>query len=500
MKVLVAAGAWLLLAGLPVTAWGQASYTLQVNTRVVLTDVTVTDSQGNPIPGLTANDFVVLDNGKPQKLSSFEPHQQQLAALKPVLAQGQFNNEYVLHPPPQLNVLLFDTTTINIVDQMVLFQQMKQFVAKLPPGDPVAVFSRSGTMTLQLAAFTDDHTTLMRAISKAIPRLQSPGAWMLNDFETLQQVANYLLQIPGRKNLLWFTSGSNMLLGADPMGISMDPALRRAVYDLLESERIAIYPIDARGLVVYPGQGMIAQQSLMRQDAEATGGIAFVNTNGLALAAQHIVSTDGTYYTLSYTPNDLKHNNKWHRVQIKLVDKRYHLAYRRGYFDDGVSGPNGVLAASTVRKILRNGGDTADVIDNKELPVTFSIKVIPVSLAAPPSPTDSPLKNGERRYVIEYDVSSREVFPAKMEGDAGTDVLGTAVLLYNRNGELISRKMSKWTLGIDERRARNLPDPKLNFSQTINLPKGQNTLSIGLWDMTSKRMGMVNANVEVGSE
>jgi VWFA-related protein len=461
--------------------------------------VTVIDSQGNPVTGLTASDFQVLDNGKPQKLSSFQPHEQRQAAVRPPLDHEQFNNAYVLHPPPQINVLLFDTTTINIVDQMYLFQQMKQLVANLPAGEPVAIFTRYGPMTLQLAAFTDDHETLTRAINKAIPRLQSPGAWMLNDIETLQQLANHLAQIPGRKNVLWFTSGPNLILGSDPMGISMDPGLRRALYDLLESERIAIYPIDARGLVVYPEQGMRQQQMQMRQDAEATGGLALMNTNGLALAAQHILSTDGTYYTLSYTPNNLKNNNKWHRVQIKVDGKDYQLSYRRGYFDDGTRGPNQVLAAAAPRKMLKAGGNAVDVVGNKEQPIAFSVKVAPVSVAAQPSPTDTPLKKGERRYVLEYDVSSREVFPANVQGDLGTDELGTAVLVYDHNGELLSRKMLKWSLGVDERRAREASNPKLKFAQTINLPKGQNYLYVGLWDMTSKRMGTVNANVDVGS-
>ena len=80
MRVLAAMGVWLLIGTTPVLAWGQtagspgssnqAPYTLQVNSRVVLTDVTVTDKQGNPITDLTENDFRLLDNGKPQKITA----------------------------------------------------------------------------------------------------------------------------------------------------------------------------------------------------------------------------------------------------------------------------------------------------------------------------------------------------------------------------------------------------------------------------------------------
>jgi VWFA-related protein len=510
MRVLVATGVWLLIGTTPVLAWGQtanspgssnqAPFTLQVNSRVVLTDVTVTDNQGNPITGLTESDFRLLDNGKPQKLASFEEHRQQVLQLTEAsTTPGHFSNDYLRHPPAQVNVLLFDTTTIGIEDQMYLFQQMKQFVNDLPPGEPVAVFTRAGSITVELASFTDDHATLLAAIRKAIPRLQQPGAWMASDLDTLQQIAVYMYQIPGRKNLLWFTSGSNMLLGPDPASVLIDPGARRAIYDLLESERIAIYPIDARGLtVVFGSAAMVTatQQMQMRQDAAATGGVAYVNTNGLAQAAQHVLATDGSYYTLSYTPNDLKSNSKWHRVEMKLVNAHYELSYRHGYFDDGSTGPQPAKVTRT-RTALRAGGNKLEVPDDRSEPIVFSVRIAPASPVAAPLPEDSPLKKGETRYVVEYDVPAKDVYAANIQGNVGTDELGAAVFVYDRNGELVSRKGLKFALGVDQQKARSLPNAKLNFAQTVNLPQGSNYLYLGVWDMTTGRTGTVNAAVDV---
>jgi VWFA-related protein len=516
MRVLVATGVWLLIGTTPVLTWGQtagspgssnqAPYTLQVNSRVVLTDVTVTDKQGNPVTGLTENDFRLLDNGKPQKLASFEEHRQQAAQLTEASATpGRFSNDYLRHPPAQVNVLLFDTTTIGIVDQMYLFQQMKQFVNNLPAGEPVAVFTRAGAVTIELASFTDDHATLLAAIGKAIPRLQRPGAWMASDLDTLQQIAVYMYQIPGRKNLLWFTSGSNLLLRPDPASVMMDPGARRAIYDLLESERIAIYPIDARGLTVVFGRAVMVlatQQMQMRQDAAATGGAAYVNTNGLAQASQHILATDGNYYTLSYTPNDLKSNSKWHRVEVKLVNAHYELSYRHGYFDDGSNRPQPAMEPgkeTRSRTALRAGGNKVEVHvpDDQSKPLVFTVRIAPASPAAAPLPEDSPLKKGETRYVVEYDVPAKDVYAAYIQGNVGTDELGVAVIVYDRNGELVSRKGLKFALGVDQQKARSLPDAKLHFAQSVNLPQGSNYLYLGVWDMTTGRMGTVNAAVDV---
>jgi VWFA-related protein len=502
MRILLTTGVWLLIGAAPLLSWGQTNqspYTLQVNSRVVLTDVTVADKQGNPVTGLTENDFRLIDNGKPQKLASFEEHQQQAAQRTEGSATpSRFSNDYLRHPPTQVNALLFDTTTIGVVDQMYLFQQMKQFVNDLPAGEPVAVFTRSGSVTIELASFTDDHATLLAAIGQAIPRLQRPGAWAASDLATLEQMAVYLYQVPGRKNLLWFISGSNMFLGSNPMSVIIDPGARREIYDLLESERIAIYPIDARGLVVYGRLGMAAQQMQMRSDAAATGGTAYVNINGLALAAQHILATDGNYYTLSYTPNNLKANSKWHRVEVKLVNAHYQLSYRHGYFDDGSNQPEAENKTS-IRTALRAGGNKVQVpvVDNRSAPLVFSVRIAPASSAASAQPGDAPLKKGETRYVVEYDVPAKDVYAARIQGNTGTDELGATVFVYDRNGELVSRKALKFTLGVNQQKARSDPNARLIFSQIVNLPKGSNYLYLGLWDTTTGRMGTVNAAVDV---
>jgi VWFA-related protein len=507
LRILVTAGAWLLIMSLPNSARAQAPnssnqspYTLQVDSRVVLTDVTVTDKQGNPVTGLAVSDFQLFDNGKPQKLASFEEHRQRVEKTESSAEPNLFSNDYLQHPPAQVNVLLFDTTTIAVPDQMYLFQQMKLFVDLLPVGTPVAVFRRADAGTIQLASFTDDHATLMSVIGRAIPRLQPPGSWMASELDTLRQIAWYLRQIPGRKNLLWFTGGSNLFLGTNPMAISMDPGARRAIYDMLESERIAIYPIDARGLTVVFGRAamVLAQQQMqMQQDATATGGTAYVNTNGLALTTQHILTTDGDYYTLSYTPNNLKNNSKWHRVEVKLDREGHKLSYRHGFFDDRSNRSRPAVPEGKAASVLQAGGNKVDAASDHGEPILFSVKFLQASPVAPPRASDYPLKYGEARYVVEYSVPAKEVRTALTPGNSALDKLGTAVFVYDQNGELVSRRAMMFTLDVDEQKVKDLADPKVTFAETVNLPYGHNDVYLGVWDMATARMGTVNANVEV---
>jgi hypothetical protein len=72
---------WVLDASLPAMAQAssgstpsQSGYVLQANSRVVLTDVTATDKQGNPVHGLKASDFRIFDNNTPEDIASFAEH------------------------------------------------------------------------------------------------------------------------------------------------------------------------------------------------------------------------------------------------------------------------------------------------------------------------------------------------------------------------------------------------------------------------------------------
>lgn len=242
-----------------------------------------------------------------------------------------------------MNILLLDTTNMRMEDQMYLRIQLSKFLQTLGPGEQLAVYLRNGQVTIQLQGFTADHALLTAAIHKGLPRFMPTGRQYLSDAETLHQLAIYLGQLPGRKNVLWFSGGSTAFLLAndDEMGVfnlgMVNSDLRR-MYDELESSRIAVYPIDARGPTLRHNATVLGQQLAMNEEAEATGGQAFYANNGLAQSAAKVVDTDGSFYTLTYSPQDFHYDNKWHRVRVTVEGSGYRLSYRRGYFADSSNG------------------------------------------------------------------------------------------------------------------------------------------------------------------
>lgn len=473
----------------------QPTYTLQVNTRIVLTDVTVTDSHGNTIRNLPQSAFQVYDNNRPQTLASFHEHIQApdtLPAAAPT-ASNVYSNSSVLHLPSTVNVILIDTTTIRLTDQMYLYQQLNKFVQELPSGQPVAIFNRAGQATLLLQDFTSDHELLLTAIRRAIPHFRSPDAPYTTGSDTLIQIDAYLKQVPGRKNVLWFSGGSNAFLQVDPV----DEPERRFIYDMLEADRIALYPIDARGLTVRYGPARPYQQMLMEQDADATGGHAYSNNNGLAKIASHVVSTDGSYYTLTYSPDDVNRDGSWHNVKVKLIDSSYNLSYRHGYYDDGRidQTPQG-----KPRNLLLANGNVLRNTDDRAKPIIFQARILPASLAPPSTASTTDVvkpKRGDTAYDIHYDIPASDIHARSQSGNNGLDIVGAGIIAFSHDGTPLSHLYQEVKLTVNEAAIRANPGATLQFDQQINIPTGKDYLSVVIWDMTTGRTGTLNLPLNV---
>lgn len=475
----------------------QPGYTLHVATHLVLTDVTVLDKHGNPVHGLSQSAFQIFDNGKPQEIASFSEHSgnENPPPAAPSGA-GEFTNSFLQHPPAAFNVLLLDVTTIHIADQMYLADQLRKFVESLPPGELLAIYTRAGDAVVLLQNFTSDHTLLRAAISKAVPHLQQPGSWAASDLDTLQQMVLSLRPYPGRKNLIWFSGGSNLALLADdpqfPIFINMRP-----IYDELEATRIAVYPVDARGLTIGEPGAMVWQQMMMQDTARATGGRAFYNNNGLKQIAARIVDDGAQFYTLTYNPHEEKFDNKWHKVKVvvKADGESYDLSYRRGYYDDG----SNVTPGSGGRTPLRADGSTSrqgpDVL---KAPILFSATVLPAA-SVPPSPKTivaAPPGKNQATYNIHYALPASGFVQHTRDERPQVEV-GTGVLGVNRLGAHVARQVETVRIGIDPEKFRDHPNGIIGLDQQINLPKGEDFLYIMVWDEDSGRFGIVQAPLMV---
>jgi VWFA-related protein len=197
--------------------------------RVVL-DVIVTDAKGAPVPGLTAANFSVTEDAKQQQLLSFDangfsPNMDYLPPNLPPLPPDSFTNMPTTPEKGPLYVLLYDLVNMDSPDQMnspedhttqmIARKQIVDFIRSKPEGARFAIFVRSDGLHL-IQGFTSDKSLLYSAIDPHSPKPHIPPVFLmapnfgrgdrLSAMNVLHTLALYLDGLPGRKNLIWFSS------------------------------------------------------------------------------------------------------------------------------------------------------------------------------------------------------------------------------------------------------------------------------------------------------
>lgn len=251
---------------------------IHTEARLVVLDIVVTDGHGHPVTGLKPGDFRLFEDGRPQTLKSFEEHNpanpaaaaRAMAATAAKLPPNTFTNYTPIAASGAANIILLDALDTPVEAQMYLRQQMIDYMKTVPAGTPIAIFQLDTQMHM-VQGLTSDPETLRAAVngkrdrpvlSPLLGGLATPGyvrQRMRRDILThaMQALAQYLAAFPGRKNLIWFTGELPInLYGDGPLSPFPDVTSFiedfNKTTDVLTLNRIAVYPIDARGLQADP--------------------------------------------------------------------------------------------------------------------------------------------------------------------------------------------------------------------------------------------------------
>jgi len=358
--------------------------TLKVYSRETIVDVTVTDSKGNPVHGLTQSDFTVKEDNKPQPIRSFEEFGNAVPPTAPTkLPPNVYTN---LQPPTSsgaTNILLLDflntapllsptccgvsdptgagVNMMGAVDlalaaraEHLVKQEAMKYLSTMPPGTRVAVMGMSTNLRL-LQGFTSDPALLRAAVDSMQPYVDGHadnGPQLCSELDTrihatlevLNQIAADSSTTKGKKNLLWFSIGVPALANpsARPQCMPDYQSDLDKTYGLLMAAQVTLYPVDARGLPPIPSyvqpagipgfeQQVATEQLAMEAWAEATGGAAFYNSNDIAGEVSKAIDKGANYYTLSYVPPGQKYDYAHHSIKVAVDQPGLHLIYRQSY-------------------------------------------------------------------------------------------------------------------------------------------------------------------------
>jgi VWFA-related protein len=420
------------------TAAAQAPVTFKANANLVILDVSAKDKGGLPVEGLKPDDFIVLEDGKPQKISVFEyqrisekPEPPKEITLDDQFAFPEAPKTTITSATPgqiqyhdkRLMVFFFDFSSMQIPDQLRAqdgaLEYLKSHITK---DDEVAVLFYASVIQV-LSDFTNDRDVLTRVI-KGLPIGEASELATLADtgddngedtqaafvadetefniFSTdkklaaIEQAAKMLTSFPEKKALVYFSGGVTR------SGLDNEAQLQAAI-NAASKANLAIYAIDARGLTADPpgggaskagsrGSGIfngsvqnsqrsaqLASQDTLYTLAAETGGKSFFDSNDIAMGIQRTQEAMGSYYLLGYYSSNNTADGKFRKISVKLNNSKLaaKLEHREGYYADKVWGKLNAQDKEQQLKEALSAGDPAT-----DLPLALQIEYFRVSPTA----------------------------------------------------------------------------------------------------------------------
>lgn len=363
------------------------NFVLKVNSDLVLTNVVVRDKKtGEVVRGLTQNDFTIYENGKAQKVSSFDfqsVDQAQPLNEATVSGRGSLLQEKGTAVPLEeqlrnhrLIVMFFDLTSMQEDDLDRAADAAKNYLNKqMQSADLVAMVSLGTSLTVD-QDFTADKKALLHVINRytgsegqgfaqgdngtgtngsedasgyTADETEYNGINTDRELFALKTIAQSLEKINERKSLLYFSGG----LTKD--GIENQASLRSAINASVRAN-LAIYSVDTRGLqaisplgdstkgslrgnAAFTGSGVQANfdsnfnsQETLANLSTDTGGKAFFDSNDFAPAFQKVQQDTSAYYVIGFRSTNPLRDGRFRKLSIKVNRADVKLEYRPGYY------------------------------------------------------------------------------------------------------------------------------------------------------------------------
>ena len=308
-------------------------------------DVMVTDSSGRPAAGLNAKDFRLLEDGRDQKVLSFDA----------------FNGLARNAEPPVKVILLLDTLEVPADlarDERIAVESfLRKDGGRL--GRPVSVFelTDSGLWTATHAA-SDGNMLAHEIEHNALTLVRTNPGWHQSTgqftsplevaLKALGQIATDERRRPGRKLLLWIGPGWG--IGTGEVGsLKAESNLFGTITwfsDLLREAHLVLYSFAAgetnRHAELYKdyldGVSSANKANLMHLNrrvlAVQSGGRAIDGGFDIEREIEKCIQEDGPYYRISFDPFRPERLNEYHALKVEIDEPGLTAHTSTGYYDE----------------------------------------------------------------------------------------------------------------------------------------------------------------------
>ncbi len=511
---------------------------IRATTRLVQISVVVHDKHGNPVTGLTKDDFVVLDEKKPQAIQIFSAETNQPPDHPPApLPPDTYTNrlEEKAGVPTSVTVILLDGLNTKFEDQFQARQQVIKFLMQIQPQDRVALYTL-GREVHVLHDFDSDASSLLAALAKYQGRTNTeveasepektvdlsdlPGTEELQAFldgtaqveanaytqdrvrltvDGLVAIADHVGSLPGRKNLIWVSGSFPFSIGMDTLDLSSNNEQMRFQDEVERAARamneanLAIYPVDARGLI-----GMSTTMNAGRPSQRPRRGAGPMNgaasTPNLRLFDTMDVLAERTGGKAFYNSNDI-----FGAIRRALDDSR--VTYSLGYYPEGVAWDGKfhnlkvevkdpgmeVRARKGYFAIPERSANPQDVKAVMEETSKSPLDATAIGMHVEVHPLDAA---GDRSLRTQVHIDLHE-FSMELKGGRWAGTIAVGIALLDAKNQILSGTNETLNLNLDPARYETAMKKGLVYQKDIPIPAGSTVLRAILLDGPTGNIGSV---------
>jgi VWFA-related protein len=282
--------------------------TVKIPIRRVRLPITVTDKKGNFVPGLTKEDFVVLEDKVPQTIETFSDDLSQTTPLYIAVLMDTSPSTAGKLKFQQESAMNFIHTVVKLRKDRVLF----------------------GTFDDEINLL-QDFTDRLDLLDKAVYSVKKVGKQTALFDAVWQFCDEKMRSVPGRRVLLIVSDGEDTYSRAN---------IRDAI-DIAQRTETTIFAISTKAGFLSTVPGVEAGQVADKKDkdlqtlSEETGGVAFFTGDMLSLERSftRISKELRAQYLVTYNPTNKSYDGTFRKIDVKLADRHDDLKVRtkRGY-------------------------------------------------------------------------------------------------------------------------------------------------------------------------
>lgn len=334
--------------------------------------------------------------------------------------------------------------------------------------------------------------------AQGIAHAAAQSALSVGDSETrlangvLRDVVRRISIMPGSRNIILVSSGyyltidhrtdeSDLLDRAIRANTTISSLDARGVYNpdpVLDASRAGGNSSMQTIKNQYERDSALANEDIMAELADGTGGTYFHNDNDLREGLKRLAAQPEFVYVLGFSPQNLRFDGNFHLLKVTVKERKdLNLQARRGYYAPKHATDPEEQAKDEIREAVFSREEMHDI------PIDLNMQFF--------KPSDYQAKLSVMARIDIRNLRYRKA------GDRNNDTLTVVSGIFDRNGNFVSGIEKTVELKLRDETMAKLPASGINIRTTFDVAPGAYVLRLVVRDAEGQIMAARNGSVQI---